>query len=101
VPQLLRSLVVSVQVAPHIVPVHTQVPLRQTSPGLQCVPQRPQLFASLCASEQEPEQHCSVPPGELGQTLPQPPQFFTLLWASMQTPAHSAMPCGHPPALAE
>ena len=114
-PQFLGSLVVSKQpfgqhfwTPPHggpplqvIVGVH--VPERHTSPGLQAIPQPPQLSVSSLVLVHPPGQHFSPPkqggppkhvnvdlhvlatqvsPG--AHTLPQPPQLFASLVVSLQ-----------------
>ena len=94
--------------APHAaLPLHLHAPAAQVSPGLQDLPQAPQLNASVMVSMQpvgqqvvvpvhaEPPAQRQVSPAQVSpalHTLPQPPQFFSLVAGRTQALAqHSSL----------
>lgn len=102
-PQLLLSVVVSVQVEPHstspLVQVLPQAPPEQTSPAGHLLPQAPQLLGSFEVLSQPPAAvHWVVPEGQEvpqapatqaspdAHTLPHAPQFEASVWTSMHFP---------------
>jgi hypothetical protein len=67
------------------------VPLSQTWPAVQAVPQPPQWVGSVCVSTQRPEQSVSLPlqphvpvlqVSPTAQVFPQPPQFSGSVFVS-------------------